>query len=207
MTLHQAVQLDDMEEVEGLLQDESLRINARDNRGWMAIHYAVDLGNMEMVKVLVMNKANVNGSTYAKDAEVHFNAWEIANLKNDEVMLKYLESKGAKRHPGIQQTQRASLKSKTKLYDRSKSDLNMKKVREKLKERESSFKKIPKEPEGFFGKLFENKHDKEKRLALEALAEKEKIKSRARKKRETRRARKKKKRTTSYKMGWRRRPF
>ena len=33
MTLHQAVQLDDMEEVEGLLQDESLRINARDNRG------------------------------------------------------------------------------------------------------------------------------------------------------------------------------
>ena len=71
MTLHQAVQLDDMEEV-GLLQDDSLRINARDNRGWMAIHYAVDLGNMEMVKILVMSKANINGSTYAKDATIHF---------------------------------------------------------------------------------------------------------------------------------------
>ena len=148
MTLHQAVQLDDMEEVEGLLQDESLRINARDNRGWMAIHYAVDLGNMEMVKVLVMNKANINGSTYAKDATMHFNAWEIANLKNDEVMLKYLESKGAKRHPGIQQNQRATLKSQTKLYNTSKSDLNMSAVREKLKEREASFKKVPKAPTG-----------------------------------------------------------
>ena len=59
---------------------------------------------MEMVKILVMNKANINGSTYTKGAEVHFNAWEIANLKNDEVMLKYLESKGAKRHSGMQQT-------------------------------------------------------------------------------------------------------
>ena len=176
LTLHQAVQLDDAEEVEGLLQDETLRINARDDRGWMAIHYAVDLGNMEMVKVLIENKANINGSTYTKGAEVHFNAWEIANLKNDEVMLKYLESKGAKRHSGMQQNQRASLKSKTKLYDRSQSDLNMKKVREKLKEREASFKKIPPEPEGFFGKLFENKHDKEKRLALEALARKEREK-------------------------------
>lgn len=176
LTLHQAVQLDDAEEVEGLLQDETLRINARDDRGWMAIHYAVDLGNMEMVKVLIENKANINGSTYAKGAEVHFNAWEIANLKNDEVMLKYLESKGAKRHSGMQQNQRASLKSKTKLYDRSQSDLNMKKVREKLKEREASFKKIPPEPEGFFGKLFENKHDKEKRLALEAIARKEREK-------------------------------
>ena len=83
LTLHQAVQLDDAEEVEGLLQDETLRINARDDRGWMAIHYAVDLGNMEMVKVLIENKANINGSTYTKGAEVHFNAWEIANLKND----------------------------------------------------------------------------------------------------------------------------
>ena len=177
LTLHQAVQLDDMEEVEGLLQDESLRINARDNRGWMAIHYAVDLGNMEMVKVLIANKANINGSTYAKDATMHFNAWEIANLKNDEVMLKFLESKGAKRHPGIQQNQRASLKSQTKLYNTSKSDLDMSAVRAKLKEREASFNKVPKAPEGFLGKLFENKHDKEKRLALEALAEKEREKA------------------------------
>ena len=177
ITLHQAVQLDDMDEVQGLLEDESLRINARDNRGWMAIHYAVDLGNMEMLKVLIAHKANVNGSTYAKDATMHFNAWEIANLKNDEVMLKYLESKGAKRHPGIQQNQRASLKSQTKLYNTSKSDLNMSAVREKLREREASFKKVPKAPEGFLGKLFENKHDKEKRLALEAVAEKERLKA------------------------------
>ena len=29
-------------------------------------------------------------------------------------------------------------------------------VRKTLKEREASFKKVPKAPEGFFGKLFEN---------------------------------------------------
>jgi len=176
LTLHQAVQLDDMEEVEGLLQDETLKINARDNRGWMAIHYAVDLANMEMLKILIANKAAINGSTYAKDAIIHFNPWEIANIKNDEAMLKFLESKGAKRHPGILHDQRATLKNKTKLYDRSKSDLTMSVVREKLKEKEASFKKVPKAPEGFLGKLFENKHDKEKRLALEAAAEKEREK-------------------------------
>ena len=122
-------------------------------------------------------------------------------------MLKYLESKGAKRHPGIQQNQRATLKSQTKLYNTSKSDLNMEAVRGKLKEKEASFKKVPKAPEGFFGKLFENKHDKEKRLALEALAEKERLKAEQEKKERQEGRRKKKKRTTSYKMGWRRRPF
>ena len=176
LTLHQAVQLDDMGEVEGLLQDDTLKINARDNRGWMAIHYAVDLANMEMLKILIVNKAAINGSTYAKNATIHFNPWEIANIKNDEVMLKFLESKGAKRHPGILHDQRATLKNKTKLYNKSESDLNMQKVRQKLKEREASFKKIPKAPEGFLGKLFENKHDKEKRLALEAVVEQERQK-------------------------------
>lgn len=176
LTLHQAIQLDDIDEVMGLLEDETLAINARDNRGWMAIHYAVDLENMEMLKLLLDYKANVNGSTYVKDAPMHFNPWEIANLKNNESMLKFLESKGAKRHPGIQQNQRATLKNQTKLYERSNSDLNMELVRKTLKEREASFKKVPKAPEGFFGKLFENKHDKEKRLALEALAQKEKEK-------------------------------
>ena len=74
-----------LDEVMGLLEDETLAINARDNRGWMAIHYAVDLENMEMLKLLLDYKANVNGSTYVKDAPMHFNPWEIANLKNNEV--------------------------------------------------------------------------------------------------------------------------
>ena len=64
LNLHQAVQMQDIDEIECLLEDDSIKINERDNRGWMPIHYAVEIGNFDIVKLLVENKANVNGSTF-----------------------------------------------------------------------------------------------------------------------------------------------
>ena len=48
LTLHQAVQMQDVDEIECLVEDDSIKINGRDNRGWMPIHYAVELGNKEI---------------------------------------------------------------------------------------------------------------------------------------------------------------
>ena len=45
MSLHQAVQMQDVDEIESLVEDESVKKNGRDNRGWMPIHYAVELNN------------------------------------------------------------------------------------------------------------------------------------------------------------------
>ncbi len=97
LNLHQAVQMQDVDEIECLLEDDSIKINARDVRGWMAIHYAVEMNNLEIVKLLLENKANVNGSTFEPELD-QLNPWEIANDNENEEMLKYLVSKGAMKH-------------------------------------------------------------------------------------------------------------
>jgi hypothetical protein len=33
--------MEDIDEIETLLEDESIKVNGRDGRGWMALHYAV----------------------------------------------------------------------------------------------------------------------------------------------------------------------
>jgi len=78
LSLHQAVQMQDIDEIECLLEDDGIKINARDARGWMA-------------------KANVNGSTFEPELD-QLNPWEIANDNENEEMLKYLVSKGAMKH-------------------------------------------------------------------------------------------------------------
>ena len=92
LDLHQAVQMQDLDEIECLLEDDSIKINARDKRGWMPIHYAVEIGNIDILKLLVDNKANVNGSTFEPELD-QLNPWEIANDNENEEMLKYLVSK------------------------------------------------------------------------------------------------------------------
>ena len=56
MTLHQAIQMEDIDEIETLLEDESVRVNGRDVRGWMAIHYAVELNNQNVCDLLFEHK-------------------------------------------------------------------------------------------------------------------------------------------------------
>ena len=95
MTLHQAVQMQDIDEIECLLEDESVKINARDNRGWMPIHYAVELGNRKICDILFDHKANPNGACH----EGNLNPYEIANDNNNQELLEYLKSKGCLKNP------------------------------------------------------------------------------------------------------------
>ena len=50
-----------------------------------------------MIKLLVDNKANVNGSTFEPELD-QLNPWKIANDNENEEILKYLVSKGAAKH-------------------------------------------------------------------------------------------------------------
>ena len=83
MTLQQAIQMEDIDEIEALLEDESIRVNGRDSRGWMAIHYAVELNNQEMCDLLFEYKANPNGSCH----DGQLNPYEIALDNNHEGVI------------------------------------------------------------------------------------------------------------------------
>ena len=187
LSLHQAVQMQDIDEIECLLEDDSIKINERDNRGWMPIHYAVEIGNFDIVKLLVENKANVNGSTFEPELD-QLNPWEIANDNENEEMLKYLVSKGAAKH---------STRGQVK-YKKSADQV-------KVGNDEPEFKGIeyidtPSKPDSLLGKLFESKSDKIKRLEAAAAQMKQKEDQAAEvRKKNTRRGRKEEK-TTSYQV-------
>tara|TARA_Y100001963_G_scaffold9555_1_gene12261 strand:- start:261 stop:1811 length:1551 start_codon:yes stop_codon:yes gene_type:complete len=161
LNLHQVVQIQDIDEIECLLEDDSIKINERDSRGWMPIHYAVEIGNFDIVKLLVENKANVNGSTFEPELD-QLNPWEIANDNGNEEMLKYLVSKGAMKHSGRGQVK----------YKKPVGQI-------KVGNDEPEFKGIeyidtPKKPDSLLGKLFESKSDKIKRLEAAAAQMKQK---------------------------------
>ena len=90
ITLHSAVELGDAETVEELLEYET-KINERDRRGWMPIHYAVDYDDLDIVKLLLANGANVNGGTLDE-----LNPMEIAKDNGNAELQEYLKSKGGK---------------------------------------------------------------------------------------------------------------
>ena len=52
--------------------------------------------NIELIKLLIDNNANVNGVTFEPEPSI-LNAWEIANNNNDSELLSYLESMGAEK--------------------------------------------------------------------------------------------------------------
>ncbi len=161
LNLHQAVQMQDIDEIECLLEDDSVKINGRDSRGWMPIHYAVEIGNIDILKLLVDNKANVNGSTFEPELD-QLNPWEIANDNENEEILKYLVSKGAMKNPS-----RGEVK-----YKKTSAEI-------KVGKNEPEFKGIeyidtPKKPDSLLGKLFESKSDKIKRLEAAAAQMKQK---------------------------------
>ena len=78
MTLQQAVQMEDVDEIETLLEDDTIKVNGRDSRGWMAIHYAVELNNKELCELLFEYKANPNGACL----DGQLNPYEIASDNN-----------------------------------------------------------------------------------------------------------------------------
>ena len=191
LNLHQAVQMQDLDEIECLLEDDSIKINARDKRGWMPIHYAVEIGNFDIVKLLVENKANVNGSTFEPELD-QLNPWEIANDNENEEMLKYLVSKGAMKHSSRGQVKHKNSTGQIQVGGNS----------------EPEFKGIeyidtPSEPDSLLGKLFESKSDKIKRLEAAAaqMKQKEDQAAEVRKKIQQEEEKKKRQRVIAWKWG------
>ena len=195
LNLHQAVQMQDIDEIECLLEDDSIKINERDNRGWMPIHYAVEMGNFDIVKLLVENKANVNGSTFDPEPD-KLNPWEIANDNENEGMLKYLVSKGAMKH-----SERGQVKYK-KSIDQVQVGGNS-----EPEFKGYEYEDVPKQPEGLLGKLFESKSDKIKRLEAAAAQMKQKEDQAAEARKKIQQEEEKKKRQRVIKWKWGEDPF
>lgn len=194
LSLHQAIQMQDIDEIECFLEDDSIKINERDNRGWMPIHYAVEIGNFDIVKLLVENKANVNGSTFEPELD-QLNPWEIANDNENEEMLKYLVSKGAMKH-----SERGQKKYKKPVGQ-------IKVGNDEPEFRGLTYEDAPKQPEGLLGKLFESKSDKIKRLEAAAAQMKEQQEKNEEVRKKMQQEEEKKKRQRVIKWKWGEDPF
>ena len=150
INLHQAVQMQDIDEIESLVEDESVKINGRDNRGWMPLHYAVEAGNKEICEILFEHKANPNGSCYGGQ----LNAYEIANDNNDEEMLDYLKSKGCQRNTNRNLKKHSTNTSSIKVGNNGPKEY-----------KSMEFQDVKKAPTSLWGKMTESKSDRESRDA------------------------------------------
>ena len=65
--LHQAVLSKNIEEVKSLLKNINLEVNSKDKLGRTALHYAVFNGDMEMTKLLLLYKADIDAVDSAKE--------------------------------------------------------------------------------------------------------------------------------------------
>jgi len=148
MTLQQAVQMEDIDEIETLLEDEEIKINGRDERGWMALHYAVEQNNKEICEVLFEYKANPNGACYGGQ----LNAYEIANDSNNEELLVYLKSKGCQRNHN------RNLKKLPTIASTISVGSNQSKEHKSME-----FQDIKKAPTSIWGKMTESKSDRQSR--------------------------------------------
>ena len=149
MTLQQAVQMQDIDEIENLLEDSETKVNARDNRGWMALHYAVEQNNKEICELLFEYKANPNGACY----DGQLNAYEIASDYQYEELLIYLKSKGCQKNPNKnKQKPKSSIEQAT---------IKTNKGPKKYKSME--FQNVKKAPTSLWGKMTESKSDRRAR--------------------------------------------
>jgi ankyrin repeat protein/class 3 adenylate cyclase len=149
MTLHHAVQMEDVDEIESLVEDESVKINGRDGRGWMPLHYAVELGNKEICELLLEHKANPNGSCH----DGQLNPYEIALDNGDEELLNYLKLKGCKKNLNRNYKKHASPAGNVKVGDNNPKPY-----------KEMKWGDEPKSaPTSLWGKMTESKSDKQAR--------------------------------------------
>ena len=149
LTLHQAVQMQDVDEIECLVEDDSIKINGRDNRGWMPIHYAVELGNKEICELLFEYKANPNGACH----DGNLNPYEIASDNENEELLKYLKTKGCLKNPNRNRKQHKSVAGETQV--------GTNKGPKEYKSME--FQNVKKAPTSIWGKMTESRADKKAR--------------------------------------------
>ena len=147
-TLQQAVLMEDIYGIKALLEDGSIKINGRDGKGWMALHYAVALNNKEICELLFEHRANPNGACY----DGQLNAYEIASDNKNEELLKYLKSKGC------QKNLNRNLKKKPTSVPIATIDTRQDKEEEPIK-----FVKVKKAPTSLWGKMTESKSDKQDR--------------------------------------------
>jgi len=148
INLHQAVQMQDIDEIESLVEDESVKINGRDNRGWMALHYAVELGNQEICEILFEHKANPNGSCH----DGNLNPYEIASDKGDQELLKYLKSKGCHKNHNRDYKKEPTITSTVKVGSGG-----------PKKHKPMEFQDVKKAPTSLWGKMTESKSDRKAR--------------------------------------------
>ena len=149
MTLQQAVQMEDIDEIETLLEDEETKINARDGRGWMSIHYAVELNNKDICELLFEYKANPNGACH----DGQLNPYEIASDNEYDELLMYLKSKGCLKNPNRNHKKQHKIVSTTRVG-----------VSKNPREYKSmQFQEVKEAPKSLWGKMTESKADREAR--------------------------------------------
>ena len=149
MNLYQAIQMQDIDEIECLLEDDSIKINARDDRGWMPIHYAVEVGSKEICEILFEHKANPNGACH----EGNLNPYEIASDNNSQELLEYLKSKGCLKNPN---------RNYKKQNIRSSSEVKVGSGQPK-EYKSMEFQNVKKAPTSLWGKMTESRSDKKAR--------------------------------------------
>ena len=140
--------MQDIDEIESLVEDESVKINGRDNRGWMALHYAVELGNQEICEILFEHKANPNGSCH----DGNLNPYEIASDKGDQELLKYLKSKGCHKNHNRNYKKEPTITSTVKVGSGG-----------PKKHKPMEFQDVKKAPTSLWGKMTESKSDRKAR--------------------------------------------
>jgi len=150
MTLQQAVQMEDIDEIETLLEDDEIKINGRDDRGWMALHYAVEQNNKEICELLFEYKANPNGACYGGQ----LNAYEIASDNNNEKLLDYLKSKGCQKNQNRNFEKRSATISTVKVGSNQPKEY-----------KSMEFQDTKKAPTSLWGKMTESKSDRQARDA------------------------------------------
>jgi ankyrin repeat protein/class 3 adenylate cyclase len=148
MTLHQAIQMEDVDEIEALLEDDTVKVNGRDGRGWMPLHYAVEQNSRELCQLLFEHKANPNGS--CQDGQL--NPYEIASDNNFEELLTFLKTKGCLKNPN------RNLKKHPVNISTIKIGSN-----EPKKYKSMEFQDVKKAPTSLWGKMTESKSDRQAR--------------------------------------------